>query len=103
VREPEHHREFLADFFARTGHDYLRYNYLGEWHSHPRFQPIPSPEDRATMLELVKNPLVGANFAVLIIVRLRRWSRLELSATLFRTNASIEAICVEVESDGDGR
>jgi integrative and conjugative element protein (TIGR02256 family) len=101
VRDPERHRAFLADFFARTGHDYQRYNYLGEWHSHPSFEPVPSPEDRATMLEIVDDPRVGAHFAVLIIARLRRWARLELSATLFRTNAGIESICLQIETEAE--
>jgi hypothetical protein len=35
VRDPTHHKAFLTDFFASTGKDYKRFNYLGEWHSHP--------------------------------------------------------------------
>jgi integrative and conjugative element protein (TIGR02256 family) len=100
VRDPEHHRAFLADFFAQTGRDYQRFNYLGEWHSHPRFAPLPSGEDFITMLNLVADPEVGANFAVLIIARLHRWSRLEISATLFRAGLLPENIAVEIEVGG---
>jgi integrative and conjugative element protein (TIGR02256 family) len=102
VRDPEHHRAFLADFFVRTGRDYQRFNYLGEWHSHPRFAPLPSGEDFVTMLDLVADPEVGANFAVLIIARLHRWSRLEISATLFRAGLMPEAISIEVEAPNKG-
>jgi [CysO sulfur-carrier protein]-S-L-cysteine hydrolase len=31
VRDPAEHRAFLDAFFDRTGHDYARYNYFGEW------------------------------------------------------------------------
>ena len=32
----------LRMFFERTGYRYRRFNYLGEWHSHPMFSPTPS-------------------------------------------------------------
>jgi proteasome lid subunit RPN8/RPN11 len=98
IRDPEHHRAFLTDFFSRTRHDYKRFNYLGEWHSHPKFEPLPSGEDFVTMLDLVGDPEVGVNFAVLIIARLHRWGRLELSATLFRSGVMPEPISVEVDA-----
>jgi integrative and conjugative element protein (TIGR02256 family) len=63
------HRRLDA-FFRRTGHEYTRFNYLGEWHSHPSFPPSPSTTDCATMWSIVEDPKVGANFAVLLIVRL---------------------------------
>jgi [CysO sulfur-carrier protein]-S-L-cysteine hydrolase len=97
VRDPEHHRDFLAEFFARTGDDYQRFNYIGEWHSHPAVEPLPSGPDVLTMFDLVEDTDVGVNFAVLIITRLRRWSRLELSATLFRAGVTPESISVELE------
>jgi hypothetical protein len=60
----------LCLFFQRTDHDYLRFNYLGEWHSHPLFEPMPSAMDDMSMLEIVQDKSVGANFAVLLIVKL---------------------------------
>lgn len=101
VRDPAHHKAFLADFFVRTDNDYKRFNYLGEWHSHPAFEPLPSGPDFRTMFELVEDPEVGVNFAVLIIARLRGWSTVELSATLFRPGYTPEAVRVEVEHDGN--
>ena len=41
VRDAEHHRGALQAFFERTGHAYERFNYLGEWHSHPGFLNRP--------------------------------------------------------------
>jgi integrative and conjugative element protein (TIGR02256 family) len=98
VRDPEHHKAFLADFFARTGNAYQKFNYIGEWHSHPRFEPLPSGPDFVTMFDLIEDPDVGVNFAVLIIARLHRWSVLELSATLFRPGIMPESANVEVEA-----
>jgi hypothetical protein len=65
--------EGLADlerFFNRTRRDYERFNYLGEWHSHPSFPLHPSGPDDAAMFEIVNDPATGARFAVSIIVKL---------------------------------
>jgi [CysO sulfur-carrier protein]-S-L-cysteine hydrolase len=101
VRDPQHHKAFLADFFCRTGHNYQKFNYIGEWHSHPAFKPLPSGPDFATMFDLVEDPDVGVNFAILIIVRLLFWSRLELSATLFRAGVVPEPISIELDETQD--
>lgn len=60
----------LARFFRQTGENYTRFNYLGEWHSHPSFSTTPSEKDVASMRAIVGDPKVGANFVALIIVRL---------------------------------
>jgi len=99
VRDPEHHRQFLADFFIRTGNDFKRFNYIGEWHSHPAFEAVPSGEDIASMFEIVEDPAVGVNFAILIIARLERWKPLQISATLFRSGVMPEGISVEIDQE----
>ena len=48
-RDPVRAKEFLDAFFSETNHDYGRFNYLGEWHSHPTFTALPSQTDRTTM------------------------------------------------------
>jgi proteasome lid subunit RPN8/RPN11 len=96
VRDPELAKEFLEEFFTRAGHDYQRLNYIGEWHSHPGFVPIASGEDCTTMLELIHDPAVGVNFAVLIIARLRLMG-IQLSATLFRQRCQPELVEVVIE------
>lgn len=60
----------LARFFRQTGEDYTRFNYLGEWHSHPSFSTTASEKDVQSMLEIAADPEVGANFVALVIVRL---------------------------------
>jgi integrative and conjugative element protein (TIGR02256 family) len=99
VRDPALAKSFLDDFFKRTGNAYKRFNYIGEWHTHPSFTPLPSSEDCTTMIDLIHDPAVGVNFAVLVIVRLRRWSGIELSATLFRQDTMLGSVNVEVEYD----
>lgn len=70
IRSLEHARKACADFFRRTSSDFTRFNYLGEWHSHPRFDLFPSIKDDDTMWAVVEDPDVGARFAILIIVKL---------------------------------
>lgn len=82
VRSPEHHQRALREFFSRTGADYARFNYLGEWHSHPSFPACPSTEDCASMMSLVRGER-NISFAALMIVRLRIWLHLEYSITFF--------------------
>lgn len=99
VRDVEHNRAFLKDFSARTGNDYQRFNYLGEWHSHPSFAPVPSEPDLRAMREIVEDPQVGVNFAILIIVSPAKRSLIKLSATAFRANMSPVAAGVELEGN----
>lgn len=60
----------LRRFFRRTRHNYTRFNYLGEWHSHPGLPLTPSTRDCETMWDIVNDPSVGANFVVLFVVHL---------------------------------
>lgn len=81
-RDPSTHGAVLEAFFERNGHDYARFNYLGEWHSHPTFPVRPSLRDMKTMLHLV-NGDEGIDFALLMIVKLIEAKTMECSTTLF--------------------
>jgi len=70
VRRIEEAWSVLARFFERTKGDYQRFNYIGEWHSHPSFEPLPSGRDHESMYEIISDKSVGANFVVLMIVKL---------------------------------
>ena len=83
VRDPKAHAAELASFFERTKGDYTRFNYLGEWHSHPKAAAAPSATDVAEMVRLVDDPQVGVTFAVLLIVRLTLFHRLVGTAMVF--------------------
>jgi [CysO sulfur-carrier protein]-S-L-cysteine hydrolase len=80
----------LRHFFQATNHNYSRFNYLGEWHSHPSFVPEPSSRDRQTMRDLIEDPAVGAHFVVLMIVKLTQAGQLDGSVTVFQP-AGLEA------------
>ena len=81
----------LKKFFKQTGYNYKKFNYLGEWHSHPSFPPVPSLQDIQSMQEIVIDPDTGANFAVLLIVQLKGEYEIEATATtFFRDGKSFE-------------
>lgn len=80
----------LTRFFDCTDHNYQRFNYLGEWHSHPSFAPIPSNRDIGSVQSIADDPKVGANFVTLLIVKLDNKKRIEASATIFMVDASPE-------------
>jgi hypothetical protein len=73
----------LRAFFKATDHNYQRFNYLGEWHSHHSFALQPSGPDQETMQEIVEDADVGARFAVLLLVKLSSFGRLECGLTLY--------------------
>src|SRR6266853_385447 len=97
VRDPKLHEKAIERFFERTGHNYKRFNYLGEWHSHPSFSTRPSPSDIRSMYRIVSDPTVGANCAALVVVRLASRSALDMSACVFRFGHAVEEvrICAE--------
>jgi hypothetical protein len=74
----------LKTFFRKTQHNYTRFNYLGEWHSHHSFALSPTSRDQATMYELAIDPQLGAHFVILLLVRLDDHDRLEVSATVYQ-------------------
>lgn len=96
IRSPDHHRIALDAFFARTGNEYARYNYLGEWHSHPNHVPLPSTTDIISMQDLLREE-EEISFAVLLVIK-RSWLRQFLcSATLFTKNEKPSEIQITVE------
>ena len=83
LRYPEAHAAQLASFFERKGRHYTKFNYLGEWHSHPNATADASTRDIEEMAQIVEDPEVGVWFAVLLIVRLEPFTRLKGTATVF--------------------
>ena len=73
----------LQTFFQKTENQFTRFNYLGEWHSHPSYSTEPSSTDYRTMWEIVEDSDVGANFAILMIVKLDEKQQLKGSVTVF--------------------
>jgi proteasome lid subunit RPN8/RPN11 len=99
IRNPTDHQAQLREFFARTSEDYRRFNYLGEWHSHPSFAAAPSITDIQTMQSIVSDPAVGVNFLALLIVKLSREKKFEATAVAFRMGALPTDVLVSAEAD----
>ena len=78
----------LRAFFDATQHDYSKFNYLGEWHSHHSFVLVPSGRDHMTMCDIVMDPQLGAHFVVLLLVKLSDCNQLEASVTVYQPNKS---------------
>ena len=100
VRVIRHHGRGLLAFFRRTGDQYRRFNYIGEWHSHPSFGLHPSGTDVETMRRIVDDQSVGANFAVLLIVRLSAEGILQANALCFLPSQP-DALPVDLILDHD--
>jgi proteasome lid subunit RPN8/RPN11 len=77
----------LRNFFRQTDYNYTRFNYVGEWHSHPSFVPTPSDTDHRTMLSIINDPQVGAFFVVLLIVKLEESGEFVGTVTVYQPNA----------------
>lgn len=83
VRIPRLHARAIHAFFERTGHQYEKFNYLGEWHSHPSYPTRPSGRDVQSMENILENQTMGVNFAILSIVKIAAGSTFEISSYAF--------------------
>lgn len=83
-RDPIQHREFIRRFHSRMGHQPERFNYLGEWHSHPIYLAIPSEADIQQMQSLVEDEDQASTFLVLMVVKLAEDASLRGSVYGFR-------------------
>lgn len=88
----------IQRYCRSKGNDYRRFNYLGEWHSHPLFSVAPSSRDHSTMVELATDHRVGANFVVLLIVRLVG-GKLEGSVHTYLPDGSVHPSTLELEPE----
>src|SRR5207249_5002653 len=94
----EQHKDFIDAFFSRTGSQFDRFNYLGEWHSHPSFPAYPSPTDLSQMQFIVEDGSEAPLFAVLMVVRLRAPKELEINSVAFRPRNAPTSVQIEVIS-----
>lgn len=79
---PEPHSEQMDRILLENSGRAGRVDYLGEWHSHPTFPPIPSKMDLASMTDMVENS--GPSFGALVIVRLIGNASIEATITTFQ-------------------
>lgn len=88
----------LRTFFENTKHNYTRFNYLGEWHSHHSFSLSPSRQDHEAMNSIVSDPDLGARFIVLLLIKLNESGHLESTVTVYQpNNAPFGGIVLQVE------
>ena len=80
--------EPLKRFFKRTNFRYDKYNYLGEWHSHPSFRPEPSTVDIGSMFEIICAEENKANFIVLMIIKISDSGELEGTINVFLSDST---------------
>lgn len=97
VRDHAYHNQFLEAFFERTGRDYETYNYVGEWHSHPRLPILPSILDLESMEGLV-NGERDIPFAVLLVVRSDNPSEFVATSTFHERGAAPEPVQIKAEN-----
>lgn len=97
-RDPIQHRAFIKRFHARTGNNHTRFNYLGEWHSHPSFIALPSSPDLRQMQTLIEDEEQTASFLVLVVVKLAKDGELCGSVHAFRRRH--EPIRVHLKTQG---
>ncbi|MQW88348.1 hypothetical protein GHJ82_16110 [Sinorhizobium saheli] len=96
VRDHTYHNAFLQAFFERTGRDYETYNYVGEWHSHPRLPILPSITDLESMEELV-NGERDISFAVLLVVRSDSPMEFVATSTFHQRGCAPEPVKIRAE------
>lgn len=87
----------IKRFCRSNKDDFTRFNYLGEWHSHPLFSVQPSAQDHATMRDIAMDTRVGANFVVLLIFRLSSGS-LDGSAHTYLPDGTVHRSDLEMET-----
>lgn len=97
VRRIEHALDGLGKFFKQRNYDYQRFNYLGEWHSHPCFSTEPSDTDDQSMIEIIEDDSVGANFVVLMIVKANDVTPFQASAYYYLHQRIRHAVKIEFE------
>ena len=86
---PEPHSDQMDRILLENSDRAGRVDYLGEWHSHPTFPPMPSNIDLASMTDMVENS--GPSFAALVIVRLMRNASIQATITTFQRGQLPEA------------
>jgi integrative and conjugative element protein (TIGR02256 family) len=88
----------INSFFKKTAKNYRRFNYIGEWHSHPLFEPFPSRKDDESMLDIIQDSKVGANFVVLLIVKLDSSSQVIATAHTYLPDGTRHNSKIQMEA-----
>lgn len=90
-------RKDILYLHKKFGGNPERFNYLGEWHSHPNAPAAPSLQDEVTMYKLLADQGEAVNFLVLIIVRLDVEARFHIAARTYLTSGHKLNCEIEIE------
>ena len=91
-------RKKILALHRRYGGRPERFNYLGEWHSHPNALAIPSTRDEMTMSQLLEDQAGAVNFLVLVVVRISHAGALEIGAWAYLASGHVVTCEVEMET-----
>lgn len=94
-------RRDVLSLHRRYGEQPERFNYLGEWHSHPNAAAIPSLRDEMTMFDLLADQRGAVNFLVLMIVRISQAGLLEIGARSYLASGHVLPCAIALEDRGD--
>lgn len=86
------------EFFRSTNRQFARFNYIGEWHSHPSFAIEPSHTDTTAMRDIVNDADFRGHFAVLVIARLQEAS-VSCGGWVFDRCGGAEPVTIEVGNE----
>ena len=96
-RDGKEARRDILELHRSYGSEPERFNYLGEWHSHPNAPAVPSAHDEFTMAQLLADQSGAVNFLVLLIVRLSGTKRLEIGGRAYLASGHILPCEIEFE------
>ena len=92
-------RKQILALHKNFGSDPERFNYLGEWHSHPNAPVWPSRQDEVTMYELLADQGKSVNFLVLMILKLDDQKRVQIGAMTFLSSRHTIRCEIDIEND----
>lgn len=64
----DEYKKFQKNYHKKYFFEYEKYNYIGDWHSHPSFSCLPSSYDIAEAIDDFKKS--NANFIIQIIIKI---------------------------------
>ena len=91
-------RKAILSLHRRYGGRPERFNYLGEWHSHPNALALPSARDEMTMTQLLADQVGTVNFLMLVVVRISHEGALEISARVYLASGHILPCEIEIQT-----
>ncbi len=92
-------RKQVLALHKQFGDDPERFNYLGEWHTHPNAPVWPSLQDEVTMYQLLADQGEAVNFLVLVILKVDEEEGLQIGAMTFLSSGHRIRCEIEIEND----